>query len=122
MDTKDLLGEDFLPAIHPTADEKTFAILSHILTIVSSFLAPLIIYLLKKDESPYVAEHAKESLNFQITMAILYIISCILIVVLIGLLMIWLLTIANFILVIVATVKASENKVYRYPVNFRLIK
>ena len=122
MDTKDLLGEDFLPAIQPTADEKTFAILSHILTMVSSFLAPLIIYLLKKDESPYVAEHAKESLNFQITMAILYIISCILILVFIGLLMIWLLTIANFILVIVATVKASENKVYRYPVNFRLIR
>ena len=122
MDTKDLLGEDFSPMLQPTADEKTFAILSHILTIVSSFIAPLVIYLLKKDESPYVAEHAKESLNFQITMAILYIISFILIIVLVGFLLIWLLSIANLILVIVATIKASENKMYRYPVNFRLIK
>ncbi len=122
MDTQNLLGDDSIPAIPPTADEKTFAILSHILTIVSSFIAPLVIYLLKKDESPYVAEHAKESLNFQITMAILFIISLILIFVLIGILLIWLLSIANLVLVIVATIKASENKLYRYPINFRLIK
>ena len=122
MDTQNLMGEEFVPTTLPTSDEKTFAILAHILTIVSSFIAPLVIYLLKKDESPYVAEHAKESLNFQITMFILYIVSAILIIVLIGFLLIWALTIANFILVIIATVKAGENKMYRYPVNFRLIK
>ncbi len=122
MDTNDLLGEESTPAFAPTPDEKTLAILSHILTIVSSFLAPLIIYLIKKDESPYVAEHAKESLNFQITMAILFIISIVLIFVLIGILLIWLLSIANLVLIIIATIKASENKMYRYPINFRLIK
>jgi len=122
MDTKDLLGEETTPAFTPTSDEKTMAILSHILTLVSSFLAPLIIYLIKKDDSPYAAEHAKESLNFQITMAILFIVSCILIFILIGILLIWLLSIANLVLVIIATVKASENKMYRYPMNFRLIK
>lgn len=122
MDTQNLMGEEFVPTTLPTSDEKTFAILAHILTIVSSFIAPLVIYLLKKDESPYVAEHAKESLNFQITMFILYIVSAILIIVLIGFLLIWALTIANFILVIIATIKAGENKMYRYPVNFRLIK
>jgi uncharacterized Tic20 family protein len=122
MDTENLMGTDYTPVITPTADEKTLAILSHILTIISSFIAPLIIYLLKKDDSPYVAEHAKESLNFQITMFILYIISFILIIVLIGILLIWVLTIANLILVIIATIKASENKMYKYPINFRLIK
>jgi len=122
MDTKDLLGEETTPAFTPTSDEKTMAILSHILTLVSSFLAPLIIYLIKKDDSPYAAEHAKESLNFQITMAILFIVSCILIFILIGILLIWLLSIANLVLVIIATIKASENKMYRYPINFRLIK
>lgn len=122
MDTQNLMGEDFTPAVPPSSDERTFAILAHILTIVSSFIAPLVIYLLKKDESAFVSEHAKESLNFQITMFILYIISFILMLVLIGILLIWLLSIANLILVIVATIKASENKMYRYPVNFRLIK
>ncbi|MEP7143715.1 MAG: DUF4870 domain-containing protein [Ferruginibacter sp.] len=122
MDTQNLMGEEFAPATLPSSDEKTMAILSHILTLVSSFIAPLIIYLVKKDESPYVAEHAKESLNFQITMFILYIVCGILILVLIGILLIWLLSIANLVLVIIATIKASENKMYRYPINFRLIK
>jgi uncharacterized Tic20 family protein len=119
MDTKDLLGDESMPAITPSSDEKTLAILSHILTIVSSFIAPLIIYLLKKDESYYVQEHAKESLNFQITV---FIICAILFVTIIGILFIWVVSIANLILVIIATIKASENKMYRYPFNFRLIK
>ena len=119
MDTKELLGDESTPAITPSSDEKTMAILSHILTIVSWFIAPLIIYLLKKDESPYVRDHAKESLNFQITM---FIICAILFVTVIGILFIWFVSIANLILVIVATIKASENKMYRYPINFRLIK
>lgn len=122
MDTKDLLGDESMPLITPTSDERTLAVLSHILTLVSTFIAPLIIYLLKKDDSPYVAEHAKESLNFQITMFILCIISFILILVLVGILLLWLLSIANLVLVIVATIKASENKMYRYPINFRLIR
>jgi uncharacterized Tic20 family protein len=122
MDTQNLMGTDFTPATTPTSDEKTLAILSHILTFISSFIAPLVIYLLKKDDSTYVAEHAKESLNFQITMFILFIISFILIIVLVGILMLWALSLINLILVIVATIKASENKMYRYPINFRLIK
>ena len=122
MDTKNLLGEDFAPAVTPTSDERTLAILAHILTIVSSFIAPLVIYLLKKDESAFVSEHAKESLNFQITMFILFMISFILMLVLIGFLLIWLLSIANLVLVVIATIKANENKMYRYPINFRLIK
>ncbi len=122
MDTQNLMGQESVPAISPSSDEKTMAILSHILAIFTSFIGPLIIYLIKKDESSYVAEHAKESLNFQITMAIAYIVSVILIFVLIGILLIWLLSIANLVLVIIATIKASENKMYRYPFNLRLIK
>jgi uncharacterized Tic20 family protein len=122
MDTHNLMGEEFAPTTLPTSEERTLAILSHILAIVSSFIAPLIIYLIKKDDSSYVTQHAKESLNFQITMIICYLISCVLIIILIGILLIWLLSIANLVLVIIATIKASENKFYRYPFNLRLIK
>ena len=122
METKNYLGADSVSTSIISSDEKTWAILAHILTIVSSFLAPLIIYLIKKDESPFVSEHAKESLNFQITMFIFYIISVILMVVLIGILLIWLLSIANLVLVIIASIKASEKKTYRYPFNIRFIK
>ena len=75
MDTQNLMGQEETPATPPTADEKTMGILSHILCLVGGFIAPLIIYLIKKDESVYVREQAKESLNFQLTVLICYIVS-----------------------------------------------
>ena len=59
----DILGTDLNPEYPPTSDEKTLALLAHVLTFVSTLLAPLIIYILKKNDSPFVAEHAKESLQ-----------------------------------------------------------
>ena len=106
----------------PTSDERTMAILSHILTLVAPILAPLIIYLIKKDESKYVAEHAKESLNFQISMFICFMISFVLMFVLIGFVLMAGLGIFCFVVVIIATIRASDNKLYRYPLNFRFIK
>ncbi|MBK7690797.1 MAG: DUF4870 domain-containing protein [Bacteroidetes bacterium] len=122
MNTQEYMGQESLPQTQPSSDERTMAILSHVLCIIGSFIAPLIIYLLKKDESPYVKEHALEALNFQITMIILYIISGILIFILVGFLLIWALSLINLILIIVATIKASEDKLYKYPFNFRLLK
>lgn len=122
MSTQDYLGQEDAPLGPPTSDEKTMGILSHILCLVAGFIAPLVIYLIKKDESAYVREHAKESLNFQITLFILYIISFILVFIFIGILMMVVLGIAALVLIIVATIKASEGKLYRYPFNIRLIK
>ena len=113
------LGSDEFPAVPPTSDEKTLALVSHIVTIVSSFIAPLIIYLVKKDESTFVAAHAKESLNFQITMFLIFII---LIISIIGLLLLWLVGIYSLIMVIVATIRASEGKLYKYPFSIKFIK
>ncbi|MBW7891471.1 MAG: DUF4870 domain-containing protein [Chitinophagaceae bacterium] len=116
---KSYLGTEELPATTPTSDEKTLAILAHILTLVAWFIAPLVIYLIKKDESPFVAAHAKESLNFQITVGLI----CIgLIITIIGALLLWIVGILALILIIVATIKANDGKLYRYPVNWRLIK
>ncbi len=106
----------------PTGEERTMAILSHILNLVAPLIAPLVIYLIKKDESAYVAEHAKESLNFQITMAICFMISTILTIVIIGAFLLVILGFLSLVLVIIATVKANDNKMYRYPINFRFIK
>jgi hypothetical protein len=121
MNQTNILGTDEQPLAVPTSDEKTMAILSHILCIVAGFIAPLIIYLVKK-ESPYVMAHAKESLNFQLTMLIGVIVSILLMILLIGFLLLWLLGIANLVLIIIATIKASENKLYRYPFSIRFIK
>jgi len=107
---------------NPTQDEKTMALLSHILTVFSSFLAPLIIYIIKKDESDFVRDHAIESLNFQISMTIYAIICIPLIFIVIGVFFLMAIGLLTFIFAIVATVKASEGKMYRYPLSIRLIK
>ncbi len=116
MDQNSIFEE---PVVPPTSDEKTMAILSHILTIVIGFIAPLVIYLIKKDESAYIADQAKESLNFQITLTLACIILAITII---GLLLIWPVLIVGWIFVIIATVRTSEGKKYRYPFNIRFIK
>ncbi len=116
---KSFLGEDFPPGVPATSDEKTLGLLAHIITFISAFIGPLIIYLLKKDDSAFVASHAKESLNFQITMALATIV---LIISIVGLFLLWLVGLIVLVLVIVATIKASEGKLYRYPLTIRFIK
>lgn len=116
---KSFLGAAENPGVAPTQDEKTVAMLAHLLTFVSSILAPLIIYLVKKDESQFVATHAKESLNFQITMVI---ISIGLAITIIGLFLIWAVWVFALVCVIIATIRANEGKIYRYPFTWRLIK
>jgi hypothetical protein len=113
------LGSEEQPIVTPTSDERTMAILSHVLCFVVGFWAPLIIYLIKKDESKYVAHHAKESLNFQITCTL---IAILLFISIIGILLLWVLFLVVAVLLIIATIRASENKLYKYPFSIRLIK
>ena len=120
--TTSLLGSEEPSVYTPTSDEKTMALLSHLLAIFFGFIPPLVIWLIKKDESKFVSEHAKESLNFQITLAIATIISAILIFILIGIFLIWAIQIVRIVLCIVATIKTNEGKMYRYPLTLRLIK
>lgn len=119
MEEKSYLGTDADPVISPTSDEKTLALLSHVLTLAVGFVAPLIIYLIKKDESSFVTSHAKESLNFQIT---IFIIIVALFITVIGILLVWVVGILALVLVIMATIKASEGKLYKYPFSLRLIR
>jgi len=106
------------------SDDRILAILSHILAIVPGIgiLGPLVIYLVKKDESSFVRDNARESLNFQLTIIILYILSGVLVLIFIGIFLIWIVGILNTILVIVATIRAAEDQVYRYPLSLRLIR
>jgi len=106
------------------SDDRTFCILSHALAIVGGFLAPLLFWLIKKDESPAVDAHAKESLNFQINIVGWFIISFILTLVSCGVLFFlpWIVILYNIVLCIVASMRASEGQLYRYPMTIRLIK
>src|SRR6478736_680677 len=101
------LGTEEEPLTIPTNEERNLALLSHVLCLVVGLFAPLIIYLVKKDESAFVAAHARESLNFQITMAL---ISILVLISFAGILLLLVVGIVTMILVIVATIKANDKK------------
>ena len=104
--------------------ERSMAMLCHLLGIVTGFLGPLIIWLVKKDEAPFVDDQGKEALNFQITVAIAYIISFgpLNLIFCIGSaigLIVWIVAIVYCVL---AAIQANRGERYRYPVCIRFIK
>jgi len=106
----------------PSNDDRNLAMLAHLLGIVSGFVGALIIWLIKKDQSPFVDEQGKEALNFQITMMIAIVGAWILMFVLIGMLLLPLLLIANLVFCILAAVAVSRGEHYKYPLVLRLLK
>ena len=100
------------------------ALVAHLLGILTSFVGPLIIWLINKDKAPnsFVVDQSKEALNFQITLLLVYIVGIILSVIVIGVFINMLAGLAGLILAIIAAVKANNGEAYRYPFAIRLIK
>ncbi|MBN8264355.1 MAG: DUF4870 domain-containing protein [Xanthomonadales bacterium] len=92
------------------------------------FLGPLVIWLMKKDSMPFVADQAKESLNFNITVSAIFLVLLVLSLVTLGIgfiitLPIMLIVgIAALVLIIMAAIKANDGIAYRYPFTIRLVK
>jgi len=112
----------------PTQDERTWGMLAH-LTAFSGFLipfgniiAPLIVWLVKRDQSQFVADQGKESLNFNISVLLAGAVCAALVFVLIGILLGVALFFYWLAMIIVAGIKASEGIRYRHPFTLRLIK
>jgi uncharacterized protein len=109
--------------------DRTWGILAHALALVgglaggiAAFVPPLVIYLVFRQKSAYVASHAREALNFQLSILLYALISVILIIVLVGFLLLIAVGIAWLVLTILASVAASRNEMYRYPFTIRFIK
>ena len=89
---------------------------------LGNIIGPLVIWLMKKEQSAFVDANGKESLNFQITVFIAVIVSILLCFVIIGILLLPVVGIAAIVFAIIAGIKASNGEVYRYPVCIRFIK
>lgn len=127
------------PAGAPTAEERQWAMFAHLSALLGGvltgwwggwgwFVGPLIIWLVKKDSMPFVDDQAKEALNFNITLAIVYVILTILgfatlgIGFIIAMPLMVLIGIAALVFIIIAAIKANGGVAYRYPFALRLIK
>ncbi|GAA4221723.1 hypothetical protein FHR32_005193 [Streptosporangium album] len=105
----------------PGGDDTTMAMLAHLLGLLTWFAGPLVMYLVKKDESPYVRDQAAEALNFQLTLVIAYMVSWVLAFVLIGFLLMPVVWIGSLIFMIIAAVSANRGENYRYPLSIRFV-
>jgi uncharacterized Tic20 family protein len=101
-------------------EEKLAAVLLHVVAIFFEFLAPIIGYFFLKDKGPFVLHHAKESLNFSITVLL---ITVVLAISVIGLLIIWWAVPAYWAICrIIAALQTSQGKFFKYPLTIRFIK
>lgn len=122
------------------ADQRQWAMFAHLSALlggivtagwagsIGCFVGPLVIWLVKKDSMPFVEDQAKEALNFNITVAIVFFALFVLTILTLGLGLIisvpgfFVVGIAWLVLTILAAIKANEGVAYRYPFALRLIK
>lgn len=110
-------------------NERTLGMLCHLLALCGyvgipfgNIIGPLVVWLIKKDEYPFVDDQGKESVNFQITMTLAAIVCMVLVFVVIGFFLLMALLVVNLVFIIIATIKANNGEMYRYPFCLRLIK
>lgn len=103
-----------------SGDEKILLLATHLLGIVSGFVGALVVYLVAK--STTVKEHAREALNFQLTLLIGYLIASVLTLVLIGIFLWMALYVVNIIFCVLAAVKANDGVLWSYPGTIRFLK
>ena len=108
-------------SIDSSSDDRNIATVTHLGGTVFSFIQGLLVWILKKDDSAYVADQAKEALNFQITVLIAQFIAGILAVILIGFLFMGIIWLLNVVFCIIAAISTSKGETYRYPFCLRLI-
>jgi uncharacterized protein len=113
------------PPLSPD-QERLWGMLAHLLSFVAAYLAlgfvaPLVVLLVFGPRSAYVRAHAVESLNFNLSWLLYAIVAGILLIVGIGLLILIALGIAYVVLVIMASVRASNGQFFRYPLTIRFV-
>jgi uncharacterized protein len=112
----------------PTQDERTWAMVAHLAALgffivpFGNILGPLVVWLAKRDQSAFVAAHAKEALNFNITFLIGALVCGVLLVFSIGILLGAVMFVFWLVLTIIAALKANEGAPYRYPFALRFVK
>ena len=106
---------------------RTWAMLCHVSAVLGNMMpfanlfAPLVIWLIKRDDHPFIDDQGKEAINFQITVTIALAVSAALMVVGIGFVLLPVVWLAAMILIVIATVKSNSGEQYRYPLTLRLV-
>lgn len=139
MDIDETTATPPLASGAPSPDERQWAMFAHLSALAGGlltsaiggwgfFIGPLVIWLMKKDTMPFVADQAKEALNFNITVSGIFVILLVFTIFTLGLgalltvPVMLVVGIGALVLIVMAAIKANEGVAYRYPLTLRLIK
>jgi uncharacterized Tic20 family protein len=108
------------------ANARQWAMLAHLsalfgLIIGLNWLGPLVVYLVKKDEHPFIADQSREALNFNLSVFIYVLVSVVLIFIVIGFLLLPAGAIAWLFLTIISGVRGNNGEAYRYPLSIKFV-
>ena len=116
------------PVPTPSYEVRQGAMLCHLAAFLGfvfpfgSVIGPLILWQMKREVDPFIDDQGKEALNFQITVAIAWMVCFVLAFAIIGLFLMTALVIATVVLTIIGSIKVNKGIAYRYPFTWRLVK
>jgi uncharacterized Tic20 family protein len=114
--------------VEPDKDARNWGMICHLsgffgfIVPFGNVLGPLIVWSIKKGDHPFIEDQGMEALNFQLTVALCFIVSCALVLLLIGIMLIPVIVIYSIVMIIIASIKANEGEYYRYPITIRFFK
>ncbi len=110
-----------------TPSERTYATLMHLMLVIATFtavpliLGPLILWLIKKDESPFLNDHGKEALNFNISIFLYMLAAAVSFLCGIGVVLLPVVWVFGLVCSVLAAMSANRGEFYRYPACIRII-
>ncbi len=111
-----------------TESERNWAMFCHLSTFsgviipFGGIIGPLICWSSKKQDSKFVDDNGKQSINFQLSMLLYFIICIPLMFIIVGILIAVALGILELVCVIIASIKAGKGEDYRYPLTIPFIQ
>ncbi len=108
-------------------EDKTWGMACHLAALAGlvipfgNVVGPLVVWLMKKNESAFVDDQGKESLNFQISASIYMLVAALSMFVLIGFILLPIVALATLIMTIVGAIRANNGEQYRYPLTIRFV-
>lgn len=118
------------PWTHPSGlsnEVRNWALAAHLSAFAGAwmalaFLGPLVVWLMKRHDHPFVATHAREALNFNLSVLLYAIVGFVLIFMLVGFLLLPLIGLMWLVFTVVAAIRASNGEPYRYPFTIRFVR
>ena len=110
------------------AEARQWATICHIVALsgllgngIGFVIGPLVVWVLKKEDHPFIDEAGREAINFQLTMFLAAMVSAFLIFLGVGFVLLIVVGVMMAVMPIIAALKTNQGERYRYPFSIRFI-